>query len=262
MAKRSYISQNPQFDYQNLYTPMFTYSDKILWANAPALKFLDVEDLNEVVGRRFEDFAPGIQPDGQSITAKIDYALNASQGNEPANIHLQFCLPTNRYKYAEVSVIKLPEKFLFVLHDVTRYAERENELRYRVNRLEKAITTGSDTVFQLNLNTRSFYFFPSLLRLLGYNTNRSSITMDEYLELVYEDDLNLVLNVFKDFDNPKFQERFDEVRLRCSDGSYIWVWFRGTLETLDFDGKPLIISGTATNVNIKKESEKSLLNQT
>ena len=262
MAKRSYISQNPQFDYQNLYTPMFTYSDQILWANVPSLKCLDVEDLNEVVGRRFEDFAPGIQPDGQSITAKIDYALNASQGNEPANIHLQFCLPTNRYKYAEVSVIKLPEKFLFVLHDVTRYAERENELRYRVNRLEKAITTGSDTVFQLNLNTRSFYFFPSLLRLLGYNTNRSSITMDEYLELVYEDDLNLVHNVFKDFDNPKFQERFDEVRLRCSDGSYIWVWFRGTLETLDFDGKPLIISGTATNVNIKKESEKSLLNQT
>ena len=262
MAKRSNISPNPQFDYQNLYTPMFTYSDKILWANAPALKFLDVENLSEVIGRRFEDFAPGIQPDGQSITAKIDYALNASLDNEPANIHLQFCLPSNRYKYAEVTVIKLPEKFLFVLHDVTRYAERENELRYRVNRLEKAITTGSDTVFQLNLNTRSFYFFPSLLRLLGYGTNRSSMLMDELLDLVYEDDLKLILNVFKDFDDPKFQERFDEVRLRCSDGNYLWFWFRGTLETLGLDGKPLIVSGTATNVTTKKEAEKSLLQQT
>lgn len=262
MSTVSHISQNPQFDYQNYYAPMFTYSDKILWANTSALNFLGVDNLSEVAGRRFEDFAPGIQPDGQSITAKIDFALNASQDNEPANIHLQFFLPPNRYKYAEVLVLRLPEKFLFVFHDVTRYAERENELRLRVNRLERAIATGSDTVFQLNLSTRTFYFFPSLLHLLGYPTNRSSISMDEFLDLVDEKDKSLVCGVFDEFNEPQFQERFYEVRLRCHDKKCIWFWFRGTLETLGIDGKPLIISGTATNTQIKKEFEANLLNQT
>ena len=262
MAPSGDILSNQQFDYQYLHTPMFTYSDKIIWANVPALQFLDVENLDELVGRRFEDFAPGIQPDGQSIAAKIDFALSAAATSESGNIRLQFFTSAGRYKYAEVTVIKHPEKFLFIFHDITRYVERETELRHRINRLERAVTTGSDTVFQLNLATRTFYFFPSLLRLLGYNTNRSSITMDEYMELVLKDDLPLVRSVYADFDDPGFQERFDEVRLRCNDGKYIWFWFRGTLETLGTDGKPLIISGTATNVQVKKESEKHLLDQT
>ena len=259
MAKSDDISFNMQLDNPHAHIPMFTYSDKIIWANDSALQFLEVHSIDDLRNRRFEDFAPGIQPDGQSTSAKIDFALSAATDNESGNIRLQFFTAEGRYKYAEITVVKNPEKFLFLFHDITRYIEREVELRHRITRLEKAITTGSDTVFQLNLAARMSYFFPSLLSLLGYNTNRSSISMEEFLDLVYDDDKTEVQDVFSEFDDPKFQERFDEVRLRCNDGNYLWFWFRGTLETLGTDGKPLIISGTATNVQVKKESEAHLL---
>ncbi len=244
-------------EFQERHVPMFSYSDRIMWCNEAAAAFLEKEG-EEIVGRKFDDFAPAIQPDGQSFSAKIDYALNAAIQNHLSIIRLQFFSSSRQYKYAEVSVVCLPEKFLLVFHDVTRYVERENELHHRINRLERAIATGSDTVFHLDLNIRTFYFFPSLLHLLGYKTNRSSITMDGFLDLVHEDDKGLVRDVFAEFDGADFQERFSELRLVCASGEYLWFWFRGTLETLGIDGKPLIISGTATNVQEKKESEKHL----
>lgn len=250
------------FDYPNSHFPMFTYSDKIIWANDAALKFFELDDIDQVLYRRFEDFAPGIQPDGQSFTAKIDFALSAAVSNESGNIRLQFFTSDGRYKYAEVTVVKLPEKFLFVFHDVTSYIERELELRYRINRLEKAIATGSDTVWQLNTDLRTFYFFPSLYKLLGFPTNRSSMTVDEFVTLVNEDDRVIIRSAYADFLAPSFRERNDEIRLRNANGQDIWFWFRGTLETLGTDGKPLVISGTVTNVQAKKESEKHLLDQT
>jgi signal transduction histidine kinase len=85
--------------------------------------------------------------------------------------------------------------------------------------------------------------------------------MDEFLELTYDADKPLVSEVFDDFHSRNFQERFNEVRLRAADGRYIWFWFRGTLETIGIDGRPLIISGTTTNVQSKKETEEQLNNQ-
>lgn len=250
------------FDYSNSHFPMFTYSDKIIWANDAALKFFELDDIDQVLYRRFEDFAPDIQPDGQSITAKIDFAINTAMKDDSAVIRLQFYSQSQRFKYAEITVKRLPEKFLFMFYDVSRYAECENALRLRISRLEKAVATGSDAVWQLNLAKRSFYFFPSLLRLLKYPTNRSSITLEEFYDLVVDEDKPVVTTAYKDFISPSFQDRTDEFRLRDHDGNIIWFWFRGTLETLGTDGQPLIISGTVTNVNVKKESEHHLLQQT
>lgn len=257
MARRSDIYPYSLGEFQEKHVPMFTYSDRIMWCNEAAALFLE-KDGKKIVGHRFGDFAPTVQPDGQSFSAKIDYAFNAAMQHDVSGIRLQFFATSCQYKYAEVSVVRLPEKFLLVFHDVTRYVERETELRHRVNRLERAIATGSDTVFHLNLATRTFYFFPSLFHLLGYNTNRSSITMNEFLDIIHDEDKDLVRDVYAAFDEPKFQERFDEVRLRCASGKFIWFWFRGTLETLGTNGMPQIISGTATNVQEKKESEKYL----
>ncbi len=262
MTKNVDILTNEPMDYQNLYTPMFTYADKIIWANEAALHFLDADNLGEVAGRRFEDFAPGIQPDGQSVTAKIDFALSAATSSELGNIRLQFFTALGRYKYAEVTVMKLPEKFLFVFHDVTSYMERELELRYRINRLERAIATGSDSVFQLNTDLRTFYFFPSLYKLLGYSTNKSSMMIEDFVVLVNENDRPIIRSVYAEFLTPSFRERNDEIRLRNANGQDIWFWFRGTLETLGTNGMPLVISGTVTNVQVRKESEKHLLDQT
>ncbi|MBR4214945.1 MAG: PAS domain-containing protein [Bacteroidales bacterium] len=262
MTKNVDILTNEPMDYQNLYTPMFTYADKIIWANEAALHFLDADNLGEVAGRRFEDFAPGIQPDGQSVTAKIDFALSAATSSELGNIRLQFFTALGRYKYAEVTVMKLPEKFLFVFHDVTSYMERELELRYRINRLERAIATGSDSVFQLNTDLRTFYFFPSLYKLLGYSTNKSSMMIEDFVALVNENDRPIIRSVYAEFLTPSFRERNDEIRLRNANGQDIWFWFRGTIETLGTNGMPLVISGTVTNVQVRKESEKHLLDKT
>lgn len=250
------------FDYPNSHFPMFTYSDKIIWANDAALKFFELDDIDQVLYRRFEDFAPDIQPDGQSITAKIDFAINTAMKDDSAVIRLQFYSQSQRFKYAEITVMRLPEKFLFVFHDVTSYMERELELRYRINRLERAIATGSDSVWQLNTDLRTFYFFPSLYKLLGYSTNKSSMMIEDFVALVNEDDRVIIRSAYADFLAPSFRERNDEIRLRNANGQNIWFWFRGTLETLGTDGKPLVISGTVTNVQAKKESEKHLLDQT
>lgn len=261
MATQKYTLLSNVSEYQDRYVPMFTYSNKIVYANNAAIAFFDVDNLAQLTNHRIEDFAPSIQPDGQNVSVKIDYVLTTSSHNDPANIRIQFVSKAKQYKYAEVTVLKLPELFLFVLHDITSYVQRENELRHRITRLERAITTGSDSVWQYNVASSTFFFYPSLYKMLGYKTNRSSITMDEFFDLAYDVDKPLVKEVFADFHSRNFQERFDEVRLRAADGRYIWFWFRGTLETIGIDGLPLIISGTTTNVQSKKETEEQLNNQ-
>ena len=130
---------------------------------------------------------------------------------------------------------------------------RRSEARY------VRIIEGSDQGFwDWNLETGECNVSPRFESMLGYGTGEHDISANNWKKYTHPDDTSRAkqqLELHLQGYAPLFEV---EIRCRTRDGQWKWVHTRGKVVSSTKDGRPLIISGSCTDISTRKKAEEEL----
>jgi diguanylate cyclase (GGDEF)-like protein/PAS domain S-box-containing protein len=97
--------------------------------------------------------------------------------------------------------------------------------------------------------------------MLGYADDEINDSPDEWDRLIHPEDKALVYDAIDKHFSSLMTSYESEHRVRCKDGSYLWVLDRGKVTNRDQDGKPLRMLGTQTDISKRKTAELAVMEQ-
>lgn len=133
--------------------------------------------------------------------------------------------------------------------------EREYHIRKNEKHLVLALEGNRDGVWDWNVKTGKVYFSTRWKEMLGYEDNEIKGDVTEWESRIHPEDKERTLEDIGNHLKGMTEFYENEHRLRCKDGSYIWILDRGKVYETDRDGNPLAMIGTHTDITEKKTSE-------
>jgi len=172
----------------------------------------------------------------------------------------------NKKGYLEYSIISNNSVVLFGLRVLPIHPEKEfifitienlspkGELFSEQDRLIKALQATGDGVWDINFAEDVVCFTGNWGKIFGYEPDMK-MTISEWSAHIHPEDIGKSSEIRSDFFSGKVPNYSAELRFRCKDGTYKWIWSRGFAITNTQDGKPLRCIGTHTDINEKKIAE-------
>ncbi|MCU7958637.1 MAG: EAL domain-containing protein [gamma proteobacterium symbiont of Bathyaustriella thionipta] len=137
-------------------------------------------------------------------------------------------------------------------------AHQVEELDAERERFALAAKGANDGLWDWNIRLGEVYFSPRWKQMSGYVEDEIGTQLQEWLNRIHMDDrerVKLALQSHIDGDTPHFEQ---EYRLLQHDGSYRWMLSRG-LSIADSNGVPMRMSGSQTDIHLRKKAEEQLL---
>jgi PAS domain S-box-containing protein len=232
------------------------------WVNASFERVLgwSREDL---LARPFISF---VHPD--DVAATLSELDNLKRGELTLGFNNRYQCRDGSWRWLEWSVSPAGDGTSLYCNarDVTvlRYAiedlERERSAaRVRERRLELAVAATSDAIWEWNLETGETFYSPRWYEMLGLADQGAPMTFDTWKALCHPDDFQPTVDKVKAAMAASGRNRYEvEFRMRHRDGSWIWILGRGNVVVHDPRGRPLILSGTNTDITERKRVEERL----
>ena len=136
--------------------------------------------------------------------------------------------------------------------ELTQHSIRQNE-----RRLSLAISATTDAIWEWNLITHKTYFSPRWYEMLGYSNREFPMTFDTWQKLCHPDDYPPAMESIQTA-MAASTRYVAEFRMRAKDGSWVWILGRGDVVEKDADGRPLLLTGTNTDITRHKHLEEQL----
>jgi PAS domain S-box-containing protein len=190
--------------------------------NKATLKYLNTSDYNEVIGKTDFDFleqehAEKATDDEKKVmqTAQpllnYDEAVNLSDGTKSWFLSSKFPLFDNSGNIIGTYGIS---------HDITERKKAEQALQESEKRFRLLVEHSSDMLVYIDLFGRQKYISPSAEHITGFTTEE---LQKPFYELLHPEDVEYVLNGFKELlENPD-KTMSGEYRHLCKDGSYKYM---------------------------------------
>lgn len=118
-----------------------------------------------------------------------------------------------------------------------------------------AMEGNMDGVWDWNAVTNQAYFSPRWKEMLGFVDDEISNELAEWDKRLHPEDREAVYKDLNDHLQGKTPFYYNEHRLLCKDGSYLWILDRGKIFSWTEEGKPLRVVGTHTDIHVRKEAE-------
>ncbi|MDY0227597.1 MAG: PAS domain S-box protein [Desulfomicrobium apsheronum] len=126
-------------------------------------------------------------------------------------------------------------------------------------RLSRAILASSDGIWERSLDTGQAYFSPRWYEMLGYADQELPMTFQTWKDLCHPEDYQQAYERIQAVVNSNGGKSYNsEFRMRTRDGEWRWILGRGDVIERDVDGKPLLVSGTHTDVTERRLAEERL----
>lgn len=130
-------------------------------------------------------------------------------------------------------------------------AESEERLKFALR--------GSDIgIWDWHLESGATYYSPRWKSLLGYDEDELVAHAEEWLKRVHPEDLPAVMDRLKEHMAGQSEFFISEHRLRCKNGSYLWVLERGVVSR-NVEGVAVRMVGALSDISRRKEIEAALL---
>ena len=183
------------------------------------------------------------------LTPNIDYEfrLRTKQG-ETKWMH-------SRGKIVSRDAQGTPLRAIGTIADITEKKLISAELLEREQRLER-IMLGSDVGYwDWDLSTDTFKVSARWETMLGYEPGEMDVRSETWADHIHPDDLKQVSTSLDRHIQGLTASHEQEMRLRTKSGEWRWVLTRGAIVAWDEHGKPLIMSGTHTDITERKTLE-------
>lgn len=94
---------------------------------------------------------------------------------------------------------------------------------------------------------------------LGYTLSElHPISIKTWNENIHPDDFALSQKIMQEVFSGEMKVYSFDVRMKCKDGSWIWIHNQGKVISWNEEGKPILMTGTHTNINRRKEAQFAL----
>ena len=149
----------------------------------------------------------------------------------------------------------------YALDGLQAQAERDRavaELQRAETRWQFALEGGDHGVWEWNIPAGTVFYSPRWKTMLGYGVDEISNSFDEWKSRVHPDDWPRVENQARQYLEGVTPNYSCEHRVRCKDGSYKWILDHGKVMTRDATGAPVLMIGTHTDIDVRKQTEMAL----
>jgi PAS domain S-box-containing protein len=145
------------------------------------------------------------------------------------------------------------------IEDITLLKKAEETDRRRELRHQLAIDGLGDGTWEYNCEKHATRLSPELLAMLGYTPAEQVEKYQGLSETTHPDDMPQLIWRLDRYQAGKTSIFSSEHRMRCYDGSYLWVLSRGLITKRDADGEPLLITGISINISANKKASNALV---
>lgn len=138
---------------------------------------------------------------------------------------------------------------LFIGRDNTENKRIEEAHRATEDRLTKTLEAANDGNWDWDLTNDTVYFDPRYYTQAGYEIDEFPHRREEFEKRVHPDDHDQVMKAASKYINGTSDRFRVEFRFRKKDGSYFWVFARGSIVERDQTGKPMRFIGTHQDIS-------------
>ncbi len=152
-----------------------------------------------------------------------------------------------------------PEQYIAMQVDITRQKDLDRALQISEERLAMAMSAANDGIWDWQLEDNSVYFDERYYTMAGYQPFEFAGEFAQFQQRVHPDHIEWLLKTLHLYLEGK-TDTFDvEFKFRRKNNSYMWIRGRGKIVKRDYNGKPLRIVGTHTNITRRKYTEQELI---
>lgn len=141
--------------------------------------------------------------------------------------------------------------------DITERKQTEIALQESEERWQLALEGTGDGIWDWNLKTNEIVVSSRLAEMLGYELDEISYYLGLWNDSLHPDDRDRVIECQQAHLDRKTPSFAAEYRLRCKDGSYLWILDRGQA-LWDEEGRPTRMVGSYTDIRDRKQAEAAL----
>jgi diguanylate cyclase (GGDEF)-like protein/PAS domain S-box-containing protein len=158
----------------------------------------------------------------------------------------------------EITTVHLLDgRYMAFGRDRTSQKQAEIALKEREQQLARVIEGTDQGYWDWNLQTNVFVVSPRWETMLGYQPGEMDVSPDNWPALVFADDLAAAKASIERHLRGDAPSHEVEIRCRTKAGGWRWILSRGRVVTWDEQGKPLMMSGTHTDITERKLLEQA-----
>lgn len=141
------------------------------------------------------------------------------------------------------------------IRDISPKKKIEAKLKESETLWKFALEGSGDGIWDWNPQTGEVFYSDKTREILGYCSDELPNDLEVWREIVHPDDRKYLSDAIKFFLEENNEYLLIELRLRCKDGSYKWILWRGMVVEKNIDGKLLRVVGTQTDIQTLKNKE-------
>ncbi len=147
-----------------------------------------------------------------------------------------------------------------LLRDITEQQRILDALRISNERLKLAIEGSGEGIWDWDIGRDLYTFSDKLKRMLGWSPDSGSAdAVKEVLrKRIHPEDLPRIWMALRAYIEGRESAYACEFRVQRADGSWLWMLSRGIIVARDDDGKPLLMTGTMSDISAKKEADEKI----
>ena len=139
--------------------------------------------------------------------------------------------------------------------------QAELKLRRSEERLQLALESSGDGLWDWNIVTGEVYLSPQWWQILGYEPYELPASYQTWENLIHPEDKPWVMNILNShLQDSSIPYAFDH-RLRTKSGEWKWIANYGKIVTRDHQGKPIRMVGIHKDISSRKQVEAELLHK-
>jgi PAS domain S-box-containing protein len=179
------------------------------------------------------------------------------EGVEAEPLLVRLTTQAGNVREIELSYRHIEDQGVIVFYDLTDRCEAENALAKSERRLHYALSATSDAIWEWEYLTGKTYYSPRWFTMLGYDSGDLEMTLETWKQLCHPDDYPETVSRIGWMISDNRPDGFSaEFRMRHRDGGWRWILGRGNIVERTESGEPFLISGTNTDITVRKLAEQ------
>jgi diguanylate cyclase (GGDEF)-like protein/PAS domain S-box-containing protein len=232
----------------------------IVYANPAAATLLGAPDISDLLGRSpFSFIAPEFHAAVRDRLARMfkpggEVPLMEQRWRRLDGAEVLFQVSAGAITWEGKPAVQV------LLRDVTEQQSMRDALRISNERLKLAIEGSGEGIWDWDIRNNVYSFSDNLKRMLDWKPDIDA-TQDVRKMLrrrIHPDDLPRIWMALRAYIEGRKSAYTCEFRVQCEGVSWRWMLSRGIIVARDSGGKPLLMTGTMSDISARKEADEKI----